>query len=420
MSIFALLDCNNFYASCERVFNPALENKPIVVLSNNDGCIVARSNEAKALGIAMGAPYFQYKEVCRQHRVKVFSSNFQLYGDMSDRVMSAVQHFCPDMEIYSIDEAFLDLDGFAHQDITAYTKYVSQKIKQWTGIPVSIGIASTKVLAKIANHLAKKDKTHNVINLLDTSLHDVVLANTKVEEIWGIGRNSSIKLNDLGIYTAKQFRDSDPKFIRKYLSVSGERLLYELRGISCLSLDAFAEPSKNIRSSRSFGRVVTEYDDVAEALAHYASRGAEKLREQGSRAQGIHVFLRSNRFKANEDYYCKGITTSFVTPTSDTRVIITAAKKSLKNIFQAGLRYKKTGIVLLDLIPDTEQQQDFFAADNSAQTDKVMNVLDAINRNWGTKALFIAAQGTEQSWQVRSDLRSPRYTTCWEELANVR
>ena len=420
MSIFALVDCNNFFASCERVFNPALENKPIVVLSNNDGCIVARSNEAKALGIPMGKPYFEWREVCRKNKVTVFSSNFQLYGDMSDRVMSTLNHFCPEMEVYSIDEAFLQLDGFADQDVTAYAQHIRHKIKQWTGLPVSIGIAPTKVLAKVANHIAKKMSSTGVINLLDPELQTVALANFKVEDIWGIGYQSTLKLHDIGIATALQLRDSDPKFIRKHFSVHGERIVHELRGISCLSLDGFSEPSKNIRSSRAFGHLLTDFEEVAEALAHYTARACEKLRHQGSRAQGIHVFLRTNRFKYNEEYYSKGITYSFAHSSNDTRHIISQAKKCLQRIFRPGLKYKKAGIILLDLIPDTEEQADLFTPIDQTKTKAVMGILDKINARMGGHAIFIAAQGITRSWQTRCDLRSPRYTTDWQELARVK
>ena len=420
MSIFALVDCNNFFASCERVFNPALEKRPVVVLSNNDGCVIARSNEAKALGIPMGKPYYQCRDICEGNGVHVFSSNYYLYGDMSDRVMSTLNYFCPDMEVYSIDEAFLQLDSFAHVDIAAYMQHVRAKVKQWTGIPVSIGIGPTKVLAKAANHIAKKNKDQGVFNLTDPDLQDMVLANFKVGDIWGVGYQSNIKLNDLGIKTAKQLRDSDPKFIRKYFSVMGERLLQELRGVSCLSLDAFSEPSKNIRSSRSFGHYLTSYDDIAEALAHYTARACEKMREQGSKAQGIHVFLRTNRFNENADYFNKGINYSFTTPTNDTRVIITQAKQGLKQLFQPGLKYKKTGIILLDLIEDTVEQGDLFLTPHHEKSDQLMTIMDNINQLFGPQALFIAAQGTDRTWQGKSTQRTPRYSTHWDEIATVR
>lgn len=419
MPIFALVDCNNFFASCERVFNPALEKKPIVILSNNDGCVISRSNEAKALGIPMGKPYYQCRDICRKNGIHVFSSNYYLYGDMSDRVMSTLNHFCPDMEVYSIDEAFLQLDGFAHIDIYAYMQHVRNKIKQWTGIPVSIGIGPTKVLAKMANHIAKKNKDYGVFNLLDPDLQNAVLANFKVEDIWGVGYQSSIKLNDIGIKTARQFRDSDPKFIRKYFSVMGERLLQELRGISCLSLDAFSEPSKNIRSSRSFGHYLSSFDEIAEALAHYAARACEKMREQSSKTQGIHVFLRTNRFNVDKQYFSKGINFSFATPTNDSRLIITHAKQCLKKIFQPGLEYKKTGIILLDLVDAAVEQGDLFSTTSSIKTEQLMAVLDRINQTYGQQGLFIAAQGTERTWQGKSNLRTPRYSTHWEELATV-
>jgi DNA polymerase V len=425
MSIFALVDCNNFFASCERVFNPALEKKPVVVLSNNDGCVIARSNEAKALGVPMGKPYYQCRDICREHGVYVFSSNYYLYGDMSDRVMSALNHFCPDMEVYSIDEAFLQLDGFAHVDIHAYMQHVRAKIKQWTGIPVSIGIGPTKVLAKAANHIAKKNRDLGVFSLCDPDLQNAVLSNFKVEDIWGIGYQSSMKLNDLGIKTAKHFRDSDPKFIRKNFSVMGERLLQELRGVSCLSLAAFSEPSKNIRSSRSFGHYLSSYDEIAEALAHYAARACEKMRAQGSKTQGIHVFLRSNRFKADAHYFNKGINCCFEAPTNDSRLIIAQAKLGLKKIFQPGLEYKKTGIILLDLVAATLEQGDLFASlsphrVNPEKTDQLMTIIDHINKTYGQQGLFIAAQGTQRAWQGKSNLRTPRYSTHWEELATVR
>jgi DNA polymerase V len=275
-------------------------------------------------------------------------------------------------------------------------------------------------LAKIANHIAKKNKFRNVFNLSDPALQDIILADFKVEDIWGIGYQSSMKLHDLGIATAKQLRDTDAKLIRKYCSVLGERIVYELRGISCLSLAAFAEPSKNIRSSRSFGRLLSDYDDIAQALAHYTARACEKLRAQKSRTQGFYVFLRTNRFKMNEDYYSKGLTSSFITPTNDTRLIITQTKKALKTLFRPGLQYKKTGIVLLDLIPDSIEQQDLFSPVNHMKTNQIMHIMDKINKHMGQNALFIAAQGTERSWQVRCDKRSPCYTTNWQELAMVR
>jgi DNA polymerase V len=419
MPVFALVDCNNFYASCERAFNPALENKPIVVLSNNDGCVVARSNEAKAW-VPMGKPYYQYRDICLQNRIHVFSSNYQLYGDMSDRVMSTLNHFCPEMEVYSIDEAFLQLDSFAHIDVSVYARHIRHKVRQWTGIPVSIGIAPTKVLAKIANLIAKKNRIEGVFNLMDPTLQDKILPEIAVGDIWGIGFQSSMKLRDLGIVTAQQLRDSDLKFIRKHFSVTGERIAHELRGISCLSLDAFSEPSKNIRSSRSFGKPLTRYEDVAEALSHYVARACEKLREQGSLAQGIHVLLRTNRFKVNEEYYSKGISCAFPHATNDTRYIITQAKKLLKHIFRPGYYYKKTGVILMDLTSEQNNQSDFLhPIEQQEKSQRIMTVMDSINQRMGSHALFIAAQGTDRNWQARSDKRSPCYTTQWNELVTA-
>ncbi len=420
MPIFALVDCNNFYASCERVFNPSLENKPIVILSNNDGCVISRSNEAKPL-VPMGKAYYQYKDICRQHRIHVFSSNYQLYGDMSDRVMSTLHHFCPEMEVYSIDEAFLQLDSFVHEGVTQYAKLIRHKVKQWTGIPVSIGIAPTKVLAKLANLIAKRNKTIGVCNLSDPFLQNKILNETPVGDIWGIGYQSALKARDLGIATAKQFRDSDPKFIRKHFSVYGEKILYELQGRACLSLDSFSEPSKNIRSARSFGKTLTSYDDVAEALSHYTARACEKLREQGSYAQGVHVMLKTNRFNINVDYYSRGLSCAFAHPTQDTCFIIAEAKKALSRIFRPGLYYKKTGVILLDLTQETMNQSDlFYSPEKDEKANSRMQLMDNINQRMGSHTVFIAAQGTSRTWQARCDKRSPAYTTQWNELVTAR
>lgn len=416
--IFALVDCNNFYASCERVFDPGLRHRPVVVLSNNDGCIVARSNEAKALGIPMGAPYYQYKPLIQKHGVAVFSSNYQFYGDMSHRVMESMRMFVPDMEVYSIDEAFLRLDGFCSRDLNEYARQMRHKVGMWTGIPISIGIAPTKTLAKIANHYAKKHTTSGVYDMREIDRQETIMQTLPVEELWGISHRWGKKLRQHGITTALQLRDADPKFIRKHFSVVGERIVHELRGFSCLDLEEI-QPKKNIMSSKSFGKVVTDRDQVEEALSNYAARACEKLRKQHSKAQGIYVFLRTNRFRQQDAQYHNGVTLGFTVPTSDTGLVIAAARYCMRRIFRQGFRYHKCGLMLMDLIPETQKQEHLFAAIDTSKRDHLMQVLDTVNRQMGPGTLFHAAQGTKRDWQMRCDNRSKRYTTKWHELAQV-
>lgn len=416
--IFALVDCNNFYASCERVFNPALQKRPVVVLSNNDGCIIARSNEAKALGIPMGAPYYQNKELMKKNGVVVFSSNYQFYGDMSLRVMDSLRLFVPDMEVYSIDEAFLRLDSFAHHDLFDMAVTIRTKLHQWTGIPTSLGIAPTKTLAKIANRYAKKNTQTGVFDMRDPQLQSHIMSNLPVEELWGISHRWGKKLRALGIQTALQLRDSDPKFIRKNFSLVGERIVHELRGLSCLDLEE-VRPKKNIMSSKSFGKPITEQQQIEEALANYTARACEKLRGQHSKAQGISVFIKTNRFKQSEPQYYNAATLGFEHPTSDTAYILQAGKKLLNILYRKGYRYKKCGIMLLDIVPDHYHQDHLFVAQDTAKADHLMKVLDLVNQSMGPGTVFHAAQGIKRDWQMRNDNRSPRYTTKWNELARV-
>jgi DNA polymerase V len=416
--IFALVDCNNFYASCERVFNPALQQRPVVVLSNNDGCIVARSNEAKALGIPMGAPYHQNKELIQKNGVVVFSSNYQFYGDMSHRVMDSLRMFVPDMEVYSIDEAFLRLDGFAEHDLFDMAVDIRTKVHQWTGIPTSFGIAPTKTLAKIANHVAKKRTREGVFDMRDPAIQSEIMRDLPVEELWGISHRWGKKLRAIGIHTALQLRDADAKFIRKHFSVVGERIVHELRGFSCLDMEEIA-PKKNIMSSKSFGKMVAELEPMEEALANYAARACEKLRRQKSKAQGIYVFVKTNRFRQYDPQYRNGATIGFDHPTSDTAFIINTGKQLLNLIYKKGYRYHKCGIMLLDLVPEDYSQDHLFVKQDSSRADQLMEVLDRINHSMGPGTVFHAAQGIKRDWRMRCDNRSPRYTTKWEELASV-
>ena len=416
--VFALIDCNNFYASCERVFNPSLVGKPIVVLSNNDGCVIARSNEAKAIGVPMGAPYFQFRELMKQHHVHVFSSNYQLYGDMSERVMNTLTHFLPDIEIYSIDEAFVRLDNMPTKDYFTYCMMVREIVLQWTGIPVSIGIAPTKVLAKIANHVAKKRTREGVFVIPPAQSNRLLLDSFPIEDIWGVGRKWSSRLRLAGIGTAYDLQQADIAMIRRHYTVVGERLVRELNGISCLDLEEIA-PKKNILSSKSFGRTVTKKQELAEALSNYAARACDKLRAQHSRASALSVFLRTNRFRVNDRQYGNHAMHEFALPTSDTSEIITATKVCLNRIYRSGYNYKKCGVMLHDLLPETHQQQSLFSHTDYARSDALMHAIDTLNRKYGRDHVFFAAQGVKRAWKMRSDLCSPRYTTRWSDLPIV-
>ncbi len=416
--MFALVDCNNFYASCERVFQPHLKHTPIVVLSNNDGCIIARSNEAKALGVPMGAPYHQSKELMQREGVAVFSSNYQYYGDMSQRVMQSLEMFVPDIEVYSIDEAFLKLDKMPVNDWMEYGIKMREKVLQWTGIPTSVGIAPTKTLAKVANHYAKKHTAMGVFDMMDMRAQEKILTTLPVSELWGVGKQWSKKLNYIGIHTAAQLRDTDPRFIRKHFSVVGERMVRELRGVSCLGLEDI-QPRKNIMSSKSFGRMVTDLDEMSEAISTYAVRACHKLRGQRSRACAIHVFLQTNRFRQNMKQYANSTTIEFVNPTNDTGQIIKAAKEGLRRIYRAGYWYKKCGLMLMNIQPASQCQNDLFAHVDNQRSDALMKAMDSLDTRYGTNAVFYASQGIERSWQMRSDKRSPRYTTQWGELLTL-
>ncbi len=418
MKVFALVDCNNFYASCERVFDPSLKKRPIVVLSNNDGCIVARSNEVKALGIPMGVPYFEHEAVIKKHNVAVFSSNYQLYGDMSQRVMDSLRLFAPDMEVYSIDEAFLRLDHLQPRNLYEYCKTIRAKVIQWTGIPVSIGIGPSKVLAKVANRVAKKQTDDGVFDIRSQKTQDEILKTLDVEKIWGIAGRWAERLGRMGIEKASELRDASPTIIRKHLSVVGERLLRELKGHSCIDLEDI-QPRKNIMSSKSFGTLLTKKEPLEEALANYAARACEKLRQQNSRAQAVYVFVQTNGFRETDKQYSNALTCTLTIPTSDTRIIIEAAKFCLNRIYKQGYRYKKTGIMLLDLIPASLEQKHLFVNFDHRPGDHLMELVDRINKDHGPDTLFFGAQGVTREWKMRCGLRSPRYTTQWDELLMV-
>lgn len=420
MSHFALVDCNNFYVSCERLFNPKLEGRPVVVLSNNDGCIVARSAEAKLLGFKMGEPFFKIKDLCKQHGVVVYSSNYQIYGDLSQRIMRILSEMAPDIQIYSIDEAFLTYPiAMSTEEVFAHCAEIRRIIKKWVGIPTSIGIAPSKTLAKVANDLAKKDKTHGVFSLNSFSAQEAVLKKFPIEDVWGIGCNLKRKLNLLGVYTAWEFREMDPIFIKRQMGVVGERMLWELRGLSCLSLEE-ASPKKSISCSRSFSKVIMDLPDISEALSTFANTACIKLRQQNSCAKAICVYVEAVLDSKTGARSHHSTVVSFPMPTNDTPFVISAAKRGLAGLFCKGQRYKKCGIVLLDLIPEANVVPDLFLGGCSPKRQKLMKTVDGLNAHFGKNTLFFGAMGVNSNWKSRSEKRSLQFTTCWEELPLVR
>jgi DNA polymerase V len=417
--IFALVDCNNFYASCERVFNPKLNGKPIVVLSNNDGCVVARSNEAKALGIAMGIPEFQIRPLLRAHQVQVFSSNYTLYGDMSQRVMETLEQFCPDLEIYSIDEAFLSLAGFAQRDRTGYGRQIRRTVKQWTGIPVSVGIAETKTLAKIANRIAKRTlDTGGVCDLLACSDRDALLSRVAVEDVWGIGRNHACVLNQHGITTALQLRGVDDQWIRRRMGIVGLRLVMELRGVSCLDLDQCPAPRQSLTCSRAFGKLISTLAEMEEAVSVYTSRVAEKLRRERLAATVLTVCLTTNEFKEGPQY-SNTLTLKLPIVTDSTADLIRSALEGIRVIYRDGFLYKKAGVMLAGLVPANQTQTDLFDPQDRKKSKRLTTALDAVNDRWGAGTLQYASSGINKIWQTQFHRRSPAYTTDWNALPIV-
>jgi len=355
-NVFALVDCNNFYASCERLFNPQLEKKPVIVLSNNDGCVIARSNEAKALGIKMGAPAFEFQELIKKHKVHVFSSNFALYGDISNRIMKILYELAPDIEVYSVDEAFLDLTSIKFEDLTVFAKKILKTIRQWVGIPVSIGIGPTKTLAKIANHAAKNNPGYsNVVNLCTCEDPDWLFKTISVSEIWGVGGAFNQFLNENGIRTVYDFKNADENWVRKHMGVIGQKTLFELRGISCIPLESLVPDKKNICTSRSFGTPLETYEDLEQATSSFVARAAEKLRRQHSCARAVTVLVMTNRF-SNSPKYVNSILVQLPVATSITSELIHHALKGLRKIYRKGYKYKKSGIILMDIIPEDQLQ----------------------------------------------------------------
>lgn len=420
MPLIALVDVNNFYASCERVFDPSLEDRPIIVLSNNDGCVVARSQEAKRLGIGMGVPAFEIQALIRRHNVHVFSSNYALYGDMSRRVMETLSSFSSEIEVYSIDEAFLRLTGRAMEAPEAWGREVRATVRQWTGLPVSVGVASTKVLAKVANHLAKNDKKAEGVRVIpDLIAEDAALESLPVEEIWGIGPSHSKRLHALGILTAMDFRDMPDDKVQNLMGIVGVRLLHEPRGIPCLPMEECPPPKQAICVSRSFGEKIETLEKMREAVATYAARAAEKLRSQGSEAGAMSIFVETNPFSQEPQHHQSAVV-KFQGPTSATNVLIHHATTAAERLFRRGFRYRKAGVLLMDLTQAGDHQRSLFEDAEERTRDRLlMQALDQVNRKLGAGTLRFGAEGLAKTWAAKFKRRSPCYTTRWDGLLRI-
>ena len=415
----ALIDCNNFYASCERIFNPRLIGKPIVVLSNNDGCIITRSAEAKELGIKMGEPYFKAKKIIDKNNVRVFSSNYSLYGDISQRVMETLARFASDVEIYSIDEAFLGLNGFENYELSKYCQYIRRTIKQWVGIPVSIGVSTTKTLSKIANNLAKKNKEYDGVCILK-SWFDIneALKLTSIEDVWGIGRRLSVFLKKYKINTAYDFTQLDKGWIRKNMGVVGEKTFLELCGVSCIELELIPSDKKSCCVSRSFSKPVERIDDLEESVSSYGTRVAEKIREEGLVAESMSIFVLTNYFNRKEKQYSNSIKLQLPYPTNNSIKIVKRALEGIKKIYRQGYRYKKAGVILYGLTK-AKQTRGLLDYDRES-SDSIMNTLDRINERYGSSTIRLASEGVDKSWSMRRESVSPCYTTRFDDLVEAK
>ncbi len=419
--MFALVDCNNFFVSCERVFNPQLRNVPVAVLSSNDGCVIARSNEVKALGVPMGAPYFKYKALLRQHGARVFSSNFELVGDMSDRVMQTLRPFVEEMEIYSVDEAFVRLPTLPNESYAQYGKRIRETIYRHTGIPVSVGIAPTKTLTKIAGVLIKQTPTKTgVLDIAQVPDVDARLAELSVHKVWGIGSALTRRLEGLNIHTVRDYKYADERLVKKHLHTPGLRTLLELKGVSCLPLAAADEPCKTVLHSRTFSRTVREFADLRGAISTFAAKAGEKLRQKGRIANLLTVFVQTSRFK--EACYANRKTIALPRATAYSPDLLAAAERGLQQIFLPGHEYKRAGILLTELEADNGLQPDLFAEMDVQQLEKrarMMGALDAINKKFGRDTTRFLAEGATR-WQMRRQMKSPAYTTKLAEIPVVK
>lgn len=415
----ALVDCNNFYVSCERVFNPAWNHRPVGVLSNNDGCIVSRSNELKAVGIPMGAPYFKCRRQLEALEAVVVSSNYELYGDMSSRVMHTLESLAPGIEVYSIDEAWLNLADVQPDKLDSFGRRIVSSTYQHTGIPVSMGIGPTRVLAKIANRICKQRKIPgSVFKLVDRKTIERNLAGVPVGDVWGIGEGWARRLERHGIESALDLRNRNASWIRKVYGVTLQRLVLELQGQPCLEFEN-AEPKKQIIASRSFGSRVTRLDELLEAISFHVTQAGEKLRKQHSVCSALQVFLKTGKYNLSESRFSASTVVQFAVPTADTRRLIGAAQEGIRKIFREGHRYAKTGVMLLDISPAGAVQSDFFEAVDSDKARALMKTMDRINQERGRSTVFFASEGSRKSWAMKRDRKTRAYTTQWSELLTV-
>lgn len=416
-AVFILADCNNFYVSCERVFDPTLEQKPVVVLSNNDGCAVSRSQEAKGLSIRAGVPLFQIEQLTGAHDVRLLSSNYALYGDMSQRVMTVFREFTPEVEVYSIDEAFMNVAGITCESYEALGKAIRERVYQCTGIPVTIGIAETKTLAKVANHLAKKSKkAEGVLDLTHSKYQEEALRRTPVGEVWGIGPAYAKLLKECGILTALQLRDVDTLWARKAMTVVGARIVMELRGVSCLPLELCPRPRKSVTISRSFPAPVEALSDVRKAVAVFMTHAAEKLRRDYLAASAVTVFVETSRFVQGKQYYANAATLEMVYPSDNTQELLQHALEALRRIFRQGFEYRSAGVLLNGLVPVDECTGRLFDSETLEKYRRLMPVMDRLNAKYGRNTVCFGVARPDGRWKTKAARRSPRYTTRLEEV----
>lgn len=418
--MFALVDCNNFYASCERTFRPELEGQPIVILSNNDGCVVSRSNEAKALGIPMGAPAFKFKQLFDRFKVHIFSSNYPLYGDMSARVMHMLSGFAPEIEVYSIDEAFLKFDNCSYMDFEQYGHYIRKKVQQWTGIPISIGFAPTKALSKVATKVAKKfiDRTGGVY-LIDNEYKRIkALKWLKIEDVWGIGRQHAARLKNMGIHKAHAFTLLSEEWVKKYMTIVGLRLQKDLRGIPVLDLEALAT-KKNIATTRSFDKDYKNFEELKERVVTFSVICSEKLRKQESVCAALLVFVRSNTFRRDRPQYKRSIVIKLPFQTNSSIEISKFAVLGLRRIFRKGYHYKKAGVIVMQISPAKQKQRTLFQ-ESDQRHELLMQTIDQLNKTWGQSTIKLAAQDSKRTWKMKQEHLSRRYTTRLSEIIIVR
>jgi len=414
--MIALADCNNFYASCERVFNPKIKSKPVIVLSNNDGCVIARSNEAKTLGIKMGEPVFKIRNIIDQNKVYIFSTNFALYGDMSNRVMSLLNDMVPSLEVYSIDEAFLDFDGIRDYSQLAYN--IKTKIQKSTGIPISIGVAKTKTLAKIANYIAKKNSKNNIFIINENSNFSELFKKISISNLWGIGNSYSFILNNYGVKTIYDFMCLNESWVQNTMNIVGLKMLRELKGESCFPIDANPSTKKNISTSRTFKADISDMRLIKQAVSNHAVRCAEKLRKQKSSGRYIGVFLKTNPFKKQARYHSAYNFSILNTATNDSIEIVDIANKLLKSIYKKGCKYKKSGVIISDIVPENQVQLNLFNNPKKyIVRKKLFDKIDLINRTMGRDKVRILAQGIPEKMKQKN--LSPCYTTRWEDLLRV-